>query len=131
MNGVYFRRSMSVMTFVLTICVSACDSGIYWEDDAYIVTWLDTFENVTVNRKLRDGASIERIGPQVVAVASDSQYLTAKVLPIGETIHVFYFLKKSLDNDFLNGDEIAVGPLSEKTFESKSKELNLPKPKEF
>ena len=126
-----FRHGRILIIFLLSFSMSACDSDTYWEDDTYIVAWVDTGDNVMVYRKLGDGASIARIVPEVVAVASDNKYLTARVRPIGAAINVYYYLVKSLDNDFLNGNEIAIGPLSEMEFEAKREILHFPEPVDF
>ena len=125
------RHGKILTILMFSFPLSGCDSGVYWEDDTYIAAWLDTGENVMVYRKLSDGASIERIAPEVVAVASNNEYLTARVRPIGTTVDVYYYLVKSLDKDFLNGDQIATGPLNEMEFQSKRAALKLPEPVDF
>lgn len=52
----------------LLICLllSACDSGVLWEDKPYEVHWVDTSSNVTLVRKINNGPdSIGRVRAEV------------------------------------------------------------------
>lgn len=111
------------------------DSSVVWQDESYEAEWIDDPDLVMVDRKLPNGAAIGRIGPKVVAVASDGKFLTARVRSVSKAgvsdQDQYYYIEKTGDSDFLNGNEIAVGPLGKSDFDLLRSRLHLPEPVAF
>ena len=104
--------------------------GVVWQDESYEVAWIDSSDLMQVWRKLPVEGTIGRIGPEVVAVASDEKFLTARVRRpsvLGISDHdEYYYIEKARDSDLLNGDQIAVGPMGKADFEGPRDKLHLP-----
>ncbi len=129
------RSALRLLLFALTsvLTISACDYGVRWEDDAYVVAWLDTGDNVTLARKLDGHATIGRVGPRIRAVGSDERYVLVEreqiepmtdALPTGA--RSCYYVNKRLDADYAEAAVSVVGPLTLEEFEAKKVEFGLP-----
>lgn len=106
--------------------LAACDSGIMWTDGQYVAHWVDSVENISINRKVGEGTAVGRVDKKVVALGSDDKYLVAKRLELGTGAVSYYYIEKKKDNDYLNQDEITQGPFSEKDYFDLKNRLGLP-----
>ena len=115
----------------VAIFLSGCDSGTEWHDGKYEVIWIDN-SGLSLNLDVGEGASIERVPPNLVAVGSNSHYIVVKQFNIKSKEIAYFYLEKKKDNIYKNANEITKGPLSEAEFIELSRTLGLPKlTKEF
>jgi hypothetical protein len=117
----------------LASLITAC--GALWTDDPYKVIGTDGVIRLvySINDK---GGSIGRVSGQVVAVGSNETYVVAKRKqdkswaefdkePITDQL-MFYYIEKSKDNMYFNGEEITKGPFTLDEFIKLQSELGLP-----
>ena len=115
----------------LAIFLSGCDSGTEWRDGKYEIIWIDA-SGLSLNLNVGEGAFVERVPPNIVAVGSNSQYIVVKQSNKEFKEIAYFYLEKGKDNIYKNASEITKGPLSEAEFIELSKKLGLPKTtKEF
>lgn len=115
----------------LVIFLSGCDSGTEWRDGKYEIIWIDA-SGLSLNLNVGEGAFVERVPPNIVAVGSNSQYIVVKQSNKEFKEIAYFYLEKGKDNIYKNASEITKGPLSEAEFIELSKKLGLPKTtKEF
>ncbi|HCS64717.1 MAG TPA: hypothetical protein DIW64_11950 [Cellvibrio sp.] len=120
-----------VLLLFFAFFLSGCDSGTEWRDGKYEVIWIDT-PGLSLNLNVGDGASVERVPPNVVAVGGNSHYIVVKQSNIKSKEIAYFYLEKEKDNIYKNANEIMKGPLSEAKFIELSRRLGLPKfTKEF
>jgi len=120
-----------VLLLFFAFFLSGCDSGTEWRDGKYEVIWIDT-PGLSLNLNVGEGASVERVPPNVVAVGSNSHYIVVKQSNIKSKEIAYFYLEKEKDNIYKNANEIMKGPLSEAEFIELSRKLGLPKfTKEF
>lgn len=115
-----------VIFLLLIILISACDSGVEWEDKPYQVIWIDTGSNRTLNFQLSDNAFIGRVEAEVIAVGSNEQYVVAKQKELGGTDISYYDIERAKDDKYYNWDDITQGPYSEEAFQNLQEQLGLP-----
>jgi hypothetical protein len=123
------KRLRCFITLVMAGLLSSCvfDSGIEWRGGPYVLIWIDTAENLTINRDEGEGAYSGRIDSTVFAVGWDGRYLVAKQHPDGDRSKTHYFvLDSSKDTDVGEPEEVVTGPLSAVEFQQKSNEMGLP-----
>lgn len=114
------------------LLLTACDSGVQWQDKPYQVIWIDTGDNRTLAYDLGEGASIGRVKAEVIAVGSNEKYVVAKQKPNGGGPISYYYIKREKDDKYLNGHEVTQGPFSRARFIQLKSELGLPEfSKEF
>ena len=118
-------KSLSLIV-ILSIALSACDSGVEWSEGEYEVHWIDTSQNRSLARKIDSSSSIGRVGAEVIAVGSNDKHVVAKQRSIGTNSISYFVINKAKDGKLLNQDEITEGPFSEKRFLELQKELGLP-----
>ena len=126
---------LGLVALIGAYLVGNMDWGVVWQDETYKVAWIDFRDLMQVWRKLKDDGAIGRIGPEVVAVASDKNCLTARLHPnfrtVGNALEEFYYIDKVRDTDLLDGRQIAVGPIDKAAFEAAVAKLHLPRPVDF
>jgi hypothetical protein len=111
----------------IALVAIGCDSGTEWESGEYEVYWIDVSSDLTLGRKLPDGNSIGRVGPQVFAVGADDRWVVATRHPDGDkTKKEYYYFAKSMDGPYKNGEEVALGPFTEKEFADLRAKHGLP-----
>lgn len=123
----------------LASLITAC--GALWTDVPYEVIGTDGVIRLVYS--INDhGGSIGRVSGQVVAVGSNEKYVVAKRKqgnswaefdkePITDEL-MFYYIEKSKDNMYFNGEEITRGPFTSDEFIKLKSDLGLPEfSKEF
>ncbi len=111
---------------ILALLVSACDSGVRWEDAPYQVIWVDSKNNQTLVYNLGDGSAIERVGAEVIAVGSNKKYIVAQQKNTINKKIAYFYIARSKDNKYKNWDEITQGPFSSEKFTELKEKLGLP-----
>lgn len=115
-----------ILILFLAALIAACDHGVEWRDKPYEVIWIDTSDNRTLSYDLGEGMSIGRVEAEVIAVGSNDEYVVAKQRDrVTGNISCFY-IERSKDDRYYNGNEITQGPFSESMFRDLNSELNLP-----
>jgi hypothetical protein len=114
------------LLFCLFFVLVACDSGTQWRDEKYAVIWIDT-PALSLNLDIGEGASIERVAADVVAVGSNQFYVVAKQRSSKTKAFSYFYIEKNKDDSSKNADEITKGPYSEQEFIALSKQFGLPK----
>ncbi len=115
-----------VRTLALCALLIGCDSGVLWEDERYKVMWVDIGDNVILSYKLDSGDSIRRVPPRVVAIGSNEHYVVAQQMSLTTNETRYYYIDKRKDSAYYNGEDIAVGPLTEEEYNAFKVKLNLP-----
>jgi hypothetical protein len=117
---------------LLLLVLSACDSGVQWEDKPYQVIWIDTDYNRKLVYAFEDGDSVGRVQAEVIAVGSNEKYIIAKQRDLKDKTISFFYLERSKDSMYGNSNQATQGPFTEQEFEKLKSELNLPEfSKEF
>ena len=106
--------------------LSSCDSADLWVDGQYVAHWVDTEDNISINRIVGEGIAVGRVDAKVVALGSDKKYVVAKRVDIKTGEISYFYIEKPKDNDYLNQDEITQGPFSEKDYLDLKSKLELP-----
>jgi hypothetical protein len=119
------KKLKKALLFCLFFALVACDSGTQWRDEKYVVIWIDT-PALSLNLDVGEGASIERVAADVVAVGSNQWYVVAKQRNIKTQEFWYFYIEKSKDDSSKNADEITQGPYSEQEFIALSKQFGLP-----
>ena len=121
-------RTIPLLAF--SAFLSGCglfDSDVMWRGGPYILVWIDTLDNSTLNYDLGEGTSVGRIDRAVYAVGWDGRYLVAKQHPAGDkSVTNFFYIDSRLDAQFAEPAKVVAGPMTEAEFLAKSSELNLP-----
>ena len=113
------------LCLVLTACL--CDSGRPWEKGPYMLLWIDDPSAVTLSRDLSNGSSTLRVDEQVFSVGYDGRYVVAKQHPHGnKKITNFFIIDAQKDSRMAANKDVVTGPLNDREFQKKAKELNLP-----
>jgi hypothetical protein len=119
------------LLFISILC-TGCDYGVLWQDQPYVVHWIDTSANKTLAYSLGDGSSIGRVEAEVIAVGSNEFYVIAKRKDIKSKEIQYFYVEKKKDNKYHNLNKITKGPYKHKEFIELSKTLKFPKfTKEF
>jgi hypothetical protein len=131
LDFLYLLAYISIMKRILLVLflvssLYACDSGVEWKDSPYEVMWIDTRNNRTLNHTIDENASIGRVDAEVIAVGSNAKYVVAKQRSIGRDSVSYFYIDKTKDDMYLNGNEITQGPFSEDKFFQLKIELGLP-----
>ncbi len=116
-----------IFCLLLPIFLSACDSGVEWNNESYEVIWIDTHNNRSLNYKIEEGESIGRVGAEIIAVGSNHKYIVAKQKDISTGAILFYYIDRQKDHKYYNWNDITQGPFSEKKYKQIQSELDLPK----
>jgi hypothetical protein len=111
---------------LLLLVLSACDSGVKWEDKPYQVIWIDTDNNRTLVYAFDNGGSIGRVQAEIIAVGSNEKYIIAKQQDLNDKTISFFYLERSKDSMYRNSNQVTQGPFTEQEFEKLKSELNLP-----
>lgn len=123
---------LAIVNFMVMVSITACDSGVDWQDKPYQVMWIDHSSNRTLNCSVGDGGSVRRVSEEVIAVGSNESYIVAKQKdPTDSTISYFY-VERTKDSKYKNMDQITKGPLTEQEFDKLKSDLGFPEfSKEF
>ncbi len=116
------------LTFIILTLhfLSACDSGTHWENGSYSVYWIDTSANRQLGYNIGGGSYIGRVEGEVIGVGVNTKYVVAKRINHQIKKEEYFYIEKSKDHKFKNGYDISIGPLDERLFLVKQKELGLP-----
>ena len=126
------NRTLNVAFSVLVLMlINGCfwfDSGEIWRGGPYLLSWLDTYENISLSYDLGEGTSVGRIEEQVFAVGWDGHYLVAQQHPNGnKNIIDYYIIDAKKDSPMAEPKDVVIGPLTEAEYKVKAVELKLPK----
>ena len=89
--------------------------------------WIDVSDSVTLNYKLSDTASIQRVSEVVYSVGSNKDYIVAKQHPGGnKNITNYYIVDRDRDDQLANISDVVTGPLNKKEFQEQALTLSLP-----
>jgi len=117
-------------SFFFCLVLAACslfDSGTPWEGGPYMLLWIDDPKAVTLSYDLGNGGSIPRVTEQVFAVGYDGRYVVAKQHPNRDKkITNYFIINAQKDSKMADNRDVVIGPLNEREFQEKVKELNLP-----
>ena len=123
-----FRYCVRLITAPLLSSCGLFDSGVEWRGGQYALLWIDTPENISVNRELGAGSWIGRVDSTVFAVGWDGRYLVAKQHPNNDRSVTHYFIIDSRrDSDYADQTKVVIGPLTATEFQRKAIDLHLPK----
>ena len=118
---------MKFINFILlAVLITGCDSGVLWEEPPYLVQWIDTSENRSLNLSVGDGASIGRVEKEVIAIGSNKKYIVIKRRSVIDKKIYYYYLEKEKDKIIYNDTDITKGPFSKEEFQREKKYLKLP-----
>jgi hypothetical protein len=132
-----FRKAVTSTARTVALCslLIGCDSGVLWEDERYVVWWIDIGDNVTLDYKLTEpalgfwlggGTSIQRVPPRILAVGSNEFYVAAQQISLSTGEILYYYVDKKKDSRYYNAKDITVGPLTEEEYKSQKIKLSLP-----
>lgn len=116
----------TTLILFLAAFIPGCDYGVQWRDKPYEVIWVDTFGNRALSYDLGGGMSIGRVEAEVIAVGSNDEYVVAKQRDRVTGNISYFYIERSKDDRYYNGNEIIQGPFSESRFSELKLELNLP-----
>ncbi len=85
---------------LLTLHLSACDSGLKWSEGEYEVHWIDTLHNRTLVRKIDSTSSIGRVRAEVIAVGSNDKFVVAKQKDPHSNSVSYFVINREKDGDF-------------------------------
>jgi len=92
-----------------------------------MLLWIDDPKAVTLSYDLGNGGSIPRVTEQVFAVGYDGRYVVAKQHPNRDKkITNYFIINAQKDSKMADNRDVVIGPLNEREFQEKVKELNLP-----
>ncbi len=92
-----------------------------------MLLWIDDPKAVTLSCDLGNGGSIPRVNEQVFSVGYDGRYVVAKQHPNQDKkITNYFIIDAQRDSKMADNKDVVTGPLNEREFQEKVKELNLP-----
>ncbi len=106
--------------------LSACDYGILWQDDPYIVVWIDALDTASVSWELENGNSIGRIPETVIAVGSDERFIVAKQKNLRSDKISYFILDRKKDHKLADPSVSVTGSLTKEEYDAFANRLNLP-----
>lgn len=113
-----------IILMILTLLVS-CDYKQLWEEDQYEVHWLDG--QISLVRKLNQSGDFNRrVGPGIIALGSNVQYIVVKRKWNNGKVTSYYFLNKLKDGDYENSEDVTQGPFTEAEFKVMKRKYDLP-----
>lgn len=122
-----YRYSVILMLASLLSSCGLFDSGVEWRGGPYALLWIDTAENISINRDLGGGSWAGRVDSTVFAVGWNGRYLVAKQHPDNDRSTTNYFIVDSRkDSDYADQAKVVMGPLTASEFQRKNIELHLP-----
>lgn len=122
-----FRYCAMLITASLLSSCGLFDFGVEWRGGPYALLWIDTGENISLNRDLGSGSWAGRVDSTVFAVGWDGRYLVAKQHPSNDRGTTNYFIVDArTDSDYANQAKVVMGPLTASEFQRKTIDLRLP-----
>jgi hypothetical protein len=100
------------------------DSGTVWRHGQYALIWIDLPDEVSLSYDVGNGGWTEKVNPRVFAVGANERYIVAKQHPGGNKSITNYFIIDTKADSLLKPG--VVGPLTERDFVNKSKDMTLP-----
>lgn len=125
LRGSIMRTARSFAALLLCVFLATCDYGVLWEDDDYVLLWLDSPDQISLSRKLDQGSAIGRIEGNITAVGSNKTHVVAQLKPASGPVE-YYLIDKSLDSDYAEPKNVVTGPLTSDEFQRLKAELRLP-----
>ncbi|WP_419903139.1 hypothetical protein [Kiloniella sp.] len=92
----------------------------------YEVHSIDGVGNRTLAKIIEPGATIGRVGAQVIAIGFNDKYLIAKRLHEDKITVSYYIVDKTRDGIYKNASEITEGPFNQEAFQKLKQERKLP-----
>ncbi|WP_445769434.1 hypothetical protein [Rheinheimera sp.] len=115
-----------ILSLLLIVLITSCDSGVEWKDGHYQVQWIDTYENRKLGYVLDGGFWIPRIGKTIEAIGSDENYVVIKKYEEKSGQIEFYYIVKVLDNVETDLSPGVFGPYDSESFSELAIAKKLP-----
>jgi len=125
MNHHIIYTVVTALSLLLNGCADAIHEHV---TGPYILIAIDVDEQLSVSRDEGHGISIDRIGPVVIDVGWNTNYIVATVRPKKKpgTPLSYYFLDIAKDSGTGNQYQAVTGPLTKDEFEKAKQKLGLP-----
>jgi hypothetical protein len=119
--------TISILAVIAVLVFAGCGSHQEHLVGPYSLSAVDVPEQTSVYYELGDGSGIGRIGPTAFSVGWNDRYIVAKQHPAANrSITNFFYLDISKDSKYAEPSNSVVGPLTEREFTQKKRELGLP-----
>lgn len=114
-----------ILRLFLALFLLGCDSRTEWRDGNYEIRWIDTPE-LSLNLNIGEGAFVERVPADVIAVGSNTAYIVVKHRNPKSKVITYFYLEKNKDGIYKNASDVVQGPYSEVEFKELTNKIVLP-----
>jgi hypothetical protein len=134
MKSAFAARRIAFAALAASVLLAGCgllDSDVRWQDDRFVVLWIDMPSQAHLAYRMQGGGSTHVVEACVFAVASDARYITLKRAAAGEPAGSSYFVVDKAAYSPDAGSHAGVqGPLTKPAFDALQQRRALPTPRD-